>query len=115
MAVNLGRTRQWAVRAGAVERAAVALSRRPRCNSGKCYQDGDGPVEVSTLPTAREVRTVLGHVEVGACLVFYKNTWGDERFPWQVRGAKDADGDREVLDEFATYREAVRCAKRGGT
>lgn len=64
------------------------------------------------LPTAREVRDVLGQVEIGNYLVTYHDHWGDERFPWRVCGPKNADDFREILDEFASYREAVRFARR---
>jgi len=64
-----------------------------------------------TLPTAREVKAVLGQVEVGPYLVSHHDNWGDERFPWRVLGIPDADGFREILDEFPQYRLAVRFAR----
>ena len=72
---------------------------------------GDHP---GANPGARAVRDVLGHIEVYEYRVSYQasDQWDDDRFPWQVRGPGDADGMRDVLDEFASYREAVADAKR---
>lgn len=66
------------------------------------------------LPTAREVRDVLGQVEIGNYLVTYHDNWGDERFPWRVCGPKNTDDFREIVQEFASYREAVRFARKEG-
>ena len=64
------------------------------------------------LPTAREVKSVLGQVDVGACRVVHHDNWGDARFPWRVYGPPDADGMRDMLDDFAQYREAVSFARK---
>ncbi len=68
---------------------------------------------MSKLPSAREVRDVLLHVEIGEFSVRYNMLAGQQncRFKWQVRGPL-VGVVREVLDEFATYREAVSDARR---
>ena len=66
----------------------------------------------TNLPTARQVRDVLGQVEVGDCLIGYQTaSQAFTRFPWRVYGPKNADDERELLDEFARYRTATRYAK----
>lgn len=64
------------------------------------------------LPTARDVRTVYGHVDIGDYRVRHYDNWGDERFPWQVLGPCDENGERDVIESFPQYREAVAFAKR---
>jgi hypothetical protein len=64
------------------------------------------------LPTAREVKDVLGQVEVYGLLVEHHDNWGDERFPWRLRDVPDADGNREILDEFPRYSEACKAARQ---
>lgn len=66
------------------------------------------------FPTAREVKDVLGHVDIGHFRVSHNSAAGQQnmRFLWEVRGPETpAGGCREVLDEFATYREAVADAR----
>lgn len=70
---------------------------------------------MSNLPTARTVRDVTGQIRIGKAVVSYRRTTaGRDRFPWRVSEdvdeSVDSSGSRPV-DEFATYREAVRCAK----
>jgi len=67
--------------------------------------------ELSKLPGAIEVRDVMGYVEIDGFRVEHHDNWGDERFPWRVR-APLANDEREVLDEFATFREAVRFIRK---
>jgi hypothetical protein len=67
---------------------------------------------MSPLPTAREVKLVLGSVDIGTHRVTHHDDWGDERFPWRVLGPADAEGFRETLEEFPRYRDAVAFAKR---
>lgn len=66
---------------------------------------------MSNLPTARTVKNVLGQIRIGKAVVSYRRTTaGPDRFPWRV--SEDiANDDNRHVDEFATYREAVRCAK----
>ncbi len=66
----------------------------------------------NALPTARQVKDVIGQIDVGTCRVAHCDNWGDERWPWRVYGAPNAEGDRELLDEFAQYREAVAFARK---
>lgn len=69
---------------------------------------------MSALPSARVVRDVLGHVDIGAFRVTRNpsDQQQDSVYLWQVRGPKDVDGCREVLDEHRTYREAVTDARK---
>ena len=84
------------------------------------------------LPTARDVRTVYGHVDITGYRVRYYNSsrksaamhttadyrvrhydsWGDARFPWQVLGPLDENDERNVVGIFPQYREAVAFAKK---
>ena len=64
-----------------------------------------------SLPTARQVKDVIGQIAIGDYLVSHHDNWGDARFPWRVYGPADADGMRESLDDFAQYREAVAFAR----
>jgi hypothetical protein len=65
-------------------------------------------VKRSDFPLARVVRDVLGQVVVGKLLVsFTDSTAGRSRFPWRVYGIEMEDGTRDILEDFAQYREAL--------
>lgn len=64
------------------------------------------------LPTAKEVKQILGFVDIGKYRIDHHDNWGDERFPWRVLGPADAEGFRETVEEFARYRDAVQFAKK---
>lgn len=60
------------------------------------------------FPPAMLVRKVLGQVHVGKLIVsFHDTTVGRSRFPWRVYGIEQEDGTRDILDDFAQYREAL--------
>ena len=71
----------------------------------------DGQAQPAKFPSAHQVKTVLKYVDVGAYCVSYDNRWGDERFPWSVRGPADSEGVRDAIDEFPQYRQAIQFAK----
>jgi len=66
------------------------------------------------LPSAKVVRDVLGHVDIGAYrvsrnMLSAQQNW---RFLWRVLGPEEADGTREIVEEFPSYREAVSFARK---
>jgi hypothetical protein len=67
--------------------------------------------ESEEFPSARQVRDALGHVDIGPHRVAHDQRQ-DDRFPWRVLSAPDAEGFREEIDRFAQYREAIRFARK---
>jgi hypothetical protein len=65
------------------------------------------------LPTAREAKDSQEYVVIGKYAV--SRNCNDQqqnmRFLWRVHGPMQKDGTREILDDFATYREAVKDAR----
>ena len=66
------------------------------------------------LPSAQAVRKACGCVEIGEYRVSHLDNWGDERYPWKLYGPCDEHGERDLLDSFPQYRQAVAAAKRLG-
>lgn len=66
------------------------------------------------LPTARTVKDVLGHVDIGLYRVARNGSdqQADLSGQWRVLGLPDGDGVRPILDEHDTYRSAVVAARR---
>ncbi len=65
------------------------------------------------MPSARDVRDGSGQVEIGNLLVSYDPCEGHAGLGqmWHLKGPL-FDDMRETIDQFDTYREAVREAKR---
>lgn len=65
---------------------------------------------MNTVPSAKTVRELLGHLDFGPYRVFFDPS--EEEFPWKVLGppVKHRDLRYELKDEYATYRQAVRNA-----
>lgn len=81
----------------------------PRIRNGSRRQSS-----MAKLPSAKEVRDVLGHVDIGAYrvsrnMMSAQQNW---RFLWRVLGPEQTDGTREIIEEHASYREAVADARR---
>lgn len=91
-------------------RAMEGSSEFPGWDRDRWLKPGNETLPVQ-LPTARSVRDVLGHVDVGCCRVSYDNRWGDERFPWVVYGPVTSDDMRDRLEEFPQYKQAIQFAK----
>lgn len=73
------------------------------------------PTHVVTrgLPSAREAKESQRYVEIGRYAVSHNplDQQQNSRFLWRVHGPLGEDGTRDILDDFATYREAVNDAK----
>lgn len=64
-----------------------------------------------SLPTAHEVRHEGKRAKLGCYAVRYDPYKRVSSHKWQVLGPPDAEGQEEILDDFGTYREAVKDAR----
>ena len=64
------------------------------------------------LPSAREAKELQRYVKIGRYAVSHdpSDQRQNMRFLWRVHGPELEDGTRDILEDFATYRDAVKDA-----
>lgn len=71
-------------------------------------------VPLRSYPTSKQVRDVLGQIRIGLFLVDRNpnDQQQDLGELWRLKGPPDADGVREIVEQFDTYREAIRAGRK---